>query len=49
MAQLLGVVKPSVVVEKRIVARTAPRVVQPVVFHEVETISGGKKSVDKFE
>jgi len=49
MAELMGVVKPPVVVEKKIVARTAPRVVHPVVFHEVETISGGKKSVDKFE
>jgi pilus assembly protein CpaB len=50
MAQLMGGVKPTPVVEKKYVARTAaPRAIKPVVFHEVETISGGKKSVDKFE
>jgi pilus assembly protein CpaB len=35
--------------EKRIAAKASPRAVKAAVFHEVETISGGKKSVDKFE
>jgi pilus assembly protein CpaB len=49
MAELMGVAKVPVV-EKKVAAKPAPRVVpQPAVFHEVETISGGKKSVDKFE
>jgi hypothetical protein len=29
--------------------KAPPRAVKTAVFHEVETISGGKKSVDKFE
>jgi pilus assembly protein CpaB len=44
-----GTKKP---VEKKIalkVVKTAPHVVKQAVFHEVETISGEKKSVDKFE
>jgi pilus assembly protein CpaB len=48
MADLMtGAKKP--VVEKRVVVKAAPRVVKQAVFHEVETISGEKKSVDKFE
>jgi pilus assembly protein CpaB len=48
MADLMtGVKKP--VAEKKIVVRSSPRPVKAAVFHEVETISGGKRSVDKFE
>jgi pilus assembly protein CpaB len=51
MSQLLGLPNKVVpVVQKKVVVKAAPpRVVNPVVYHEVETISGGKKSVDKFE
>jgi pilus assembly protein CpaB len=37
------------VVGKKSVAKAPPHVVKAAVFHEVETISGGKRSVDKFE
>jgi pilus assembly protein CpaB len=51
MAELMGGVKIPVV--EKTTAVKAPRrpvvVVKSVVFHEVETISGGKRSVDKFE
>jgi pilus assembly protein CpaB len=49
MADLMtGVRKP--VADKKIAAVKPPhRVVKATVFHEVETISGGKRSVDKFE
>jgi pilus assembly protein CpaB len=50
MAELMGGVKIPVAVKTAVVK--APRrevVVKSVVFHEVETISGGKRSVDKFE
>jgi Flp pilus assembly protein CpaB len=52
MSELMGTNKPVVVEkEKRIVVVKAAPVpeTKPAVFHEVETISGGKKSVDKFE
>ncbi len=49
MSQLLGLPTRVAVVEKKVVVKAPPRVVNPVVYHEVETISGGKKSVDKFE
>lgn len=50
MAELMGIVKAPVVERKAVVkAPPHPREVKPAVFHEVETISGGKKSVDKFE
>ena len=43
--------KPKPVMEKKIVAKAPPppHVVKQAVFYEVETISGGKRSVDKFE
>jgi len=48
MADLMtGGRKP--ILEKRVGVKAPPRVVKAAVFHEVETISGGKKSVDKFE
>jgi pilus assembly protein CpaB len=48
MADLMtGVRKP--VVAKKSVVKGPTRVVKAAVFHEVETISGGKKSVDKFD
>jgi len=50
MADLMTGAKKPVVVEKRVVVKVAaPHVVKQAVFHEVETISGEKKSVDKFE
>jgi pilus assembly protein CpaB len=47
-ADLVGGVKKPEVVAKKVVVK-APPVVKQAVFHEVETISGDKKSVDKFE
>jgi pilus assembly protein CpaB len=49
MSELMGWAKAPVVERKVVVVKAAPREVKPAVFHEVETISGGKKSVDKFE
>lgn len=50
MADLMtGKAKP-VVVEKKVVAKAPPpHAVKQAVFYEVETISDGKRSVDKFE
>jgi len=45
---MTGKTKP--VVEKKIAAKAPPpRAVKQAVFYEVETISDGKRSVDKFE
>jgi hypothetical protein len=43
--------KSKPVVEKKILAKAPPppRAVKQAVFYEVETISDGKRSVDKFE
>ncbi len=49
MAELMGGIKVPVVRKKVVVVKAPPRAVKSVVFHEVETISGGKRSVDKFE
>lgn len=45
---MAGVRKPEVIT-KKIVVKAPPPAARPVVFHEVETISGDKKSIDKFE
>jgi pilus assembly protein CpaB len=48
MADLMtGIKRP--VLEKKAEVKGHPRVVKAAVFHEVETISGSKKSVDKFD
>lgn len=45
---MTGGKKPEVA--KRVVVKAPkPTVVKPLVFYEIETIAGGKKSVDKFE
>ncbi len=48
MADVMGGAKIPVI-EKRAAVKTPSRAVKSVAFHEVETISGGKRSVDKFE
>lgn len=42
--------KKAVVAEKKVLVKAVPvpHVVNPVVYYEVETIAGGKKSVEKF-
>lgn len=49
MAELMGTNKPPVVERKIVVVKAPPQEAKAAVFHEVETISGGKKSIDKFE
>jgi pilus assembly protein CpaB len=50
MADLMtGIKRPVVEQKTAAVVKHAPRVVRPAAFYEVETISGGKRSVDKFE
>jgi pilus assembly protein CpaB len=47
---MTGAKKPPVIQKKVTVAKPVVHVEKPpVVFYEVETISGGKRSVDKFE
>ncbi len=49
MADLMtGAPKPKQE-KKLVVVKAPPRIVQPAVFYEVETIAGSKRSVDKFE
>jgi pilus assembly protein CpaB len=49
MADLMTGIKRPVVEQKTAAVKRAPRAVKPAAFYEVETISGSKRSVDKFE
>lgn len=48
MTDLMSGPKKPVVEKKVVMKAPPPRVVTPVVYYEVETIAGGKRSVEKF-